>query len=237
MRCVDQLLVPQPVLDPSGLWTAQLEVEDNAWSDNAWFVAWIRISTEDADFNCPVGAWLQRGENFNSSVTSSCQQIESRNRREVGTSTEKSVDSNQTRTQKTVEEKSKDYVAIFTILGKEFRLNMESIVTFVLLQMPAVSLAFYGVFCALRQPEGEPKKKIMDKITDSLLALTIIILPYFVTELFTLLLQFEFTENGLGFLIKKVKGIWAPVINKISATFDLLKFLPDKDPNGRDRSA
>ena len=233
MRCVDQLLVPQPVLDPSGLWTAQLEVGDNAWSDNAWFVAWIRISTEDTDFNCSVGAWLQRGENFNSSVTSSCQEIESRARREVGTSTEKPVDSNQTTTQKPAEQK----IYEFTILGIEFRLNMESIVTFVLLQMPAVSLAFYGVFCALRQPEGEPKKKIMDKITDSLLALTIIILPYFVTELFTLLLQFEFTENGLGFLIKKVKGIWAPVINKISATFDLLKFLPDKDPNGRDRSA
>ena len=109
--------------------------------------------------------------------------------------------------------------------------------TFALLQLPAVSLAFYGILCAFcQQPTNQPRKKIVDKITDSLLALTIIILPYCVTELFTLLLQFDFTENGLDFLIKRVKSVWAPIIDKIPETFDLLKFLPNKDPNGRDRS-
>ena len=68
-------LFPQSSLDPSGDWTAQLKLEDNTWSDNAWFVDWIRISTEDTDFYCPVAAWLQRGDGNASTKTSSCQAI------------------------------------------------------------------------------------------------------------------------------------------------------------------
>ena len=69
-------------------------------------------------------------------------------------------------------------------------------------------------------------------------------MPYCLTELFTLV-QFEFTDKGVDFLMNKLKCICSPVCNKIvdllpekaKGKFDLLKFLPNKDPNGRDRSA
>ena len=223
----------QAALYPSRNWTAQLKLGDNTWSDNAWFVDFVRISTtltEKTEFNCEVGAWLQRGDDSNSSILSSCQEVLSRARREVQPSPDHA---NKT----TVDSKSKNYVALFYVGGNEISLSFQSIMTFALLQLPAVSLAFYGIFCAFwQQAKDQPRKKMVDKITDSLLAVTIIVLPYCVTELFTLLLQFDFTENGLDFLIKRVKSVWAPIINKIPATFDLLKFLPNKDPSGRDRS-
>jgi len=125
-----------------------------------------------------------------------------------------------------------NYVALINIGGEKISLNLQSIVTFAFLQLPAVSLALYGIFCALRHPT----KKIGDKIADSLLALTLMILPYFVIEIFTLLLQIDFTGNGLDFLIKRVKSLCGPVIDKMAETFDLLKFLPNKDPDGKDRA-
>ena len=190
--------------------------------------------TEKTEFNCEVGAWLEWGDDSNSTIISSCQEVLSRDRREVQASPARA---NKTTASESVDSKSKNYVALFYIGGNEISLSFQSIMTFALLQLPAVSLSFYGIFCAFcQQPKDQPRKKIVDKIRDSLLAVTISILPYFVTELFTLLLQLDFTENGLDFLIKRVKSIWAPIINKIPATFDLLKFLPNKDPNGRDRS-
>ena len=161
---------------------------------------------------CKVGAWLQRGENSNSTIISSCQeQSASRTRREAGPGPARE---NKTTITTTESVDSKNYVALFYIGGNEISLSFQSIMTFTLLQLPAVSLSFYGIFCAFcQQPKDqEPRKKIFDKITDSLLAMPIIIVPFCVAEISTLLLR-----------------------NKIPATFDLLKFLPNKDPNGRDR--
>ena len=88
--------------------------------------------------------------------------------------------------------------------------SLQTIVTLVLLQLPAVGLAIYGVVCALKQ------RRIRDKFSDSLLAITLLFLPFCLTELFALL-QFEFC-------------------GKCSVTsFDLLKFLPSRDPKGKDR--
>ena len=52
--------------------TARLELEDNLYSDNAWYVDWIKIWTEGANFNCNVGASLQRGDGYNSTMTFTC---------------------------------------------------------------------------------------------------------------------------------------------------------------------
>ena len=48
---------------------------------------WVKIATEGPSFKCPVGVWLDRGVNFNSSVTSSCQKIKGRKRRYAEVST------------------------------------------------------------------------------------------------------------------------------------------------------
>ena len=97
-------------------------------------------------------------------------------------------------------------------------------------------LALYGVFCALHRP------KIVDKFTDSLLALTIMFLPFCLIEFFALL-EFEFARSGVSFLANSAKSCCQSVLDSIcggcsdkaAAKFDLLKFLPSKDPTGRDR--
>ena len=114
--------------------------------------------------------------------------------------------------------------------GKKIRL--QTVITFALLQMPAVSLAFYGVFCAFRFPS-----RILERITNSFRALTIIILPYCVTELYYRMHSHsELTRNGLDFVITDaVKPIWSPLIDMMSVTFDLFWYLPNKDHTGMDR--
>ena len=66
----------------------------------------------------------------------------------------------------------------------QIKVSAHSAITFGLLQLPAVSLAFYGIYCAFQQT------KVVDKMRDSLLAMLILVLPYCVTELVTLVLQF-----------------------------------------------
>ena len=144
---------------------------------------------------------------------------------------------------KLIDKKGKNYVKL--CFGNiELLVGLQTVVTFALLQLPAVSLAFYGVICAFRQTKNQPKKKIVHKITDSLLALTVIVVPYCFTEIFTLV-QFEFTDKGADYLVNGVKSLCKPAFDKIvnlfpnmaaKTTFDLLKFLPNKDPNGRERS-
>ena len=77
----------QHTFDPSGRWTVHLNLEDNAYdavSANAWYVDWVRISTEDSDlkkqFICSIGAWL--GGNMNYTIASNCQEILQRARRD-----------------------------------------------------------------------------------------------------------------------------------------------------------
>ena len=72
---------PQSALDPSGDWMAKLELYEDHFADNAWFVDWVRISTEEFEYNCPMEAWLQRGSN--SSITTSCQLINVRVQRQA----------------------------------------------------------------------------------------------------------------------------------------------------------
>jgi len=296
----------ESVLDPFGKWTAQLHLPDNSWSDNAWFVDWIRISTKDADFNCTVGDWLER----NSTITSKCQKIVQRTRRGVqaravqdfvtvglndnirfrckkdefecddgitcltwdqlcdkgedcpqhenggggeheGLSAERRGQictaphkpeadvSKCSSTVKIVDKNEKKYVKL-CFRSLEVLVGLQTVITFGLLQLPAVSLALYGVICAFRQSKNQPKKAILHKITDSLLALTIITLPYCVTELFTLV-QFQFADKEVEYLVKGLKSLWSPVYNKIvdlfpKVSFDLFKFLPNKDLNGRERA-
>ena len=84
--------------------------------------------------------------------------------------------------------------------------------------------------------------KTMDKFTDSLLALTIMFFPFCLIELFALL-EFEFARSGLTFLANSAKSCCQSVLDSIvggcsdkaAAKLDLLKFLPSKDPTGRDR--
>ena len=75
----------QHTLDPSGRWTAHLNLEDNTYaydavSANAWYVDWVRISTVDLDlkkqFKCNVGAWLQRGGDLSYTIISNCQEMD-----------------------------------------------------------------------------------------------------------------------------------------------------------------
>ena len=68
-------------MDPSGDWMAKLELYEDHFADNAWFVDWVRISTEELEYNCPMEAWLQRGSN--SSITTSCQLINVRVQRQI----------------------------------------------------------------------------------------------------------------------------------------------------------
>ena len=155
----------------------------------------------------------------------------------------KSTDSNCTTTLKLDHANGKHSVVV-CFGGLAVTLSLQTVITFALLQLPAVSLAFYGVICAFRQTKNQPKKKIVHKITDSLLALTVIVVPYCFTEIFTLV-QFEFTDKGADYLVNGVKSLCKPAFDKIvnlfpnmaaKTTFDLLKFLPNKDPNGRERS-
>ena len=78
------------------------------------------------------------------------------------------------------------------VISENFTLvvSLETIVSLVLLQLPAVCLALYGVFCALQH------KAVGDKIVDSLLALTVMFLPFCIIEFFVLLEieNFERTE-------------------------------------------
>lgn len=86
------------------------------------------------------------------------------------------------------------------------------------------------------------QSRMRDKFTDSLLALTIIFLPFCLTELFALL-EFEFAQGWVTFVVNKIKMgcqkildlICGKCSDKTVATFDLLKFLPNKDPKGKDR--
>ena len=114
--------------------------------------------------------------------------------------------------------------------------SLQTIVTLALLQLPAVVLAIFGVFCALKQ------RRIRDKFSDSLLAITLTFLPFCLTELFALL-QFEFGQTWITFLVDKVKLGCQKALDLICgkcsdnavASFDLLKFLPSNDPTGKDR--
>ena len=114
--------------------------------------------------------------------------------------------------------------------------SLQTIVTLGLLQLPAVVLASYGVFCALKQ------RRIRDKFSDSLLAITLTFLPFCLTELFALL-EFEFGQTWITFLVDKVKLGCQKALDLICgkcsdnavASFDLLKFLPSNDPTGKDR--
>ena len=127
---------------------------------------------------------------------------------------------------------NKTYLKFEVISGHwSITIGFESIVSLALLQMPAVVLAFYGVFCSLKKPEAT----VRTKFTDSLLALTLIFMPFCLTELFALL---EFSEFAQSWLINKVKSACKPVLGLLcgkcqSTTFDLLKFLPSKDPQER----
>ena len=114
--------------------------------------------------------------------------------------------------------------------------SLQTMVTLALLQLPAVGLAIYGVICALKQ------RRIRDKFSDSLLAITLTFLPFCLTELFALL-QFEFGQTWITFLVDKVKLGCQKALDLICgkcsdnavASFDLLKFLPSNDPTGKDR--
>ena len=114
--------------------------------------------------------------------------------------------------------------------------SLQTIVTLAFLQLPAVALAIYGVFCALKQ------RRIRDKFSDSLLAITLTFLPFCLTELFALL-QFEFGQTWITFLVDKVNLGCQKALDLICgkcsdnavASFDLLKFLPSNDPTGKDR--
>ena len=73
----------QHTLDPSGHWTAHLNLGDTYIDTvlaNAWYVDWVRISTEDSDlkkqFNCNVAAWLQRGGDLSYTIISNCQEMD-----------------------------------------------------------------------------------------------------------------------------------------------------------------
>jgi len=125
------------------------------------------------------------------------------------------------------------------VISENFTLvvSLETIVSLVLLQLPAICLALYGVFCALQH------KAFGDKIVDSLLALTVMFLPFCLIEFFVLL-EIEFANKGVQFLLNGMKSglqavgdlLCGGCSNRTSARLDLLKFLPSKDPRGRDRA-
>ena len=74
----------QHTLDPSGRWTAHLNLGDTYIDTvlaNAWYVDWVRIWTENSNltkqFNCNMGAWL--GGNQNHTIVSNCQEMDESN--------------------------------------------------------------------------------------------------------------------------------------------------------------
>ena len=131
---------------------------------------------------------------------------------------------------------SKNYVEFELASGAKIIVSLETIVSLALLQLPAVCLAIYGIFCAMKQP------RMKDKFADSLLALILVFLPFCLTELFALL-EFEFAKSWRNFVVNKIKLCCQAILDlicgkcsdKAAATFDLLKFLPNKDPKGKDR--
>ena len=132
---------------------------------------------------------------------------------------------------------SKNFVEIDLGGNLKFMVSLETIVSLALLQLPAVCLALYGVFCALQKPG------ILDKFTESLLALTIMFLPFCLIEFFALL-EFEFARSGVNFMANSAKSCCQSVLDSIfggcseeaASKLDLLKFLPSRDPTGKDRS-
>ena len=75
---------------------------------------------------------------------------------------------------------SKNFVEFELLSGATIIVSLQTIVSLALLQLPAVCLAVYGIFCAMN------RTRIRDKFSDSLLALTIIFFPFCLTELFAL---------------------------------------------------
>ena len=133
---------------------------------------------------------------------------------------------------------NKTYLVFEITSSTKITIGFESIVSLALLQLPAVVLAFYGVFCSLKNPDAT----IRTKFTDSLLALSLIFMPFCLTELFALL-KFEFAQGWLNSMMNSVKSACQKILDFICgkcskstiATFDLLKFLPSNDPTGQDR--
>ena len=74
------------------------------------------------------------------------------------------------------------------------------------------------------------------------MASLVVFLPFCLTELLALL-HFEFTQGWVSFILDKVKMGCQKVLNLICGkcsekaieNFDLLKFLPQKDPTHNDR--
>ena len=93
--------------------------------------------------------------------------------------------------------------------------------------MPALCLTCYGIICALKQPSH------WDKLTDSLLSLPLIIFPFFVVELFSLMqIEFVGVQTLTSFIFKKLLGHGN---TKVLEKLDLLKLLPNSDPTSKDR--
>ena len=133
--------------------------------------------------------------------------------------------------------RNKNYVEISISANSTLILSLQTMVTLSILQLPAVCLAVYGVFCAMWRPG------LKNKITDTLLSLLLVFMPFCLVEIFTLL-KVEFAEKGVQFLIDRVKDVSQKLTDllcggcsdKVVAKLDLLKFLPNKDPSGKDRA-
>ena len=115
--------------------------------------------------------------------------------------------------------------------------------TGVILSLFVIGVMF-GCACVFltNQYKHSGLQQFPDKFSDSLLAITLTFLPFCLTELFALL-QFEFGQTWITFLVDKVKLGCQKALDLICgkcsdnavASFDLLKFLPSNDPTGKDR--
>ena len=132
---------------------------------------------------------------------------------------------------------SKNFVEFELFSGTKIIVSLETIVSLSLLQLPALCLAVYGILCAFAK-----EQTVCDKLVDSCMASLVVFLPFCLTELFALL-HFEFTQGWVSFILDKVKMGCQKVLNLICGkcsekaieNFDLLKFLPQKDPTHNDR--
>jgi hypothetical protein len=118
------------------------------------------------------------------------------------------------------------YIGTLGSLG-EIKISLHTIVTLSLLQFPAVILALYGVICALIS-----SKENLAKFKDFLLALPLVLVPFFFTEIFAVI-NINYGLNCIFECIKTPLKLCGKCLDTGLNKMNLLKFLPQIDETGK----
>ena len=130
-----------------------------------------------------------------------------------------------------------NFITIYISEAVKLEVKYETIVSLALLQFPAVCLALFGVFEAFRIHGFS-----CPAVKNCFSAMLVIFLPFCFVEFFVLF-EFEFSQDGLNFVLDKIKKAAQKVFDVLCGkcsesciqSMDLLHFLPSKEADKRDK--